>query len=420
MVQDNPVMNELEEMANFCTSGHRKGFFKKKRETRLYIYGHDEVHRMISKYLHYAEIRIDGFLMAHVRECDRYGEPFPIISLSELPNISSECYVKVIIAESDEIKNQVIRLLRELKTDETYLVSDWNMRTIPKKMVPRKVEDFYLEVNLADHCNLNCQCCDHFSPIAKKTFLDYDQYVKDIKRLASLTGGKMGLMKLQGGEPLLNDRVIDYMKVTREVFPDSPVCLFTDGLLLPKLGREPDPRKNFWEAVKKYEIEVRMTQYPIPIKMEAIVDVAKEHGIDVIFEPLPCLTRGARLWIFSEIGAGDYKGVKHSVKHPFDLEKKVEKFRYISCYQFNESIVLRDGKIYTCPMIPYSHYFNEAYDTNLEVKDDCFIDIYQAVSYEEIAEFCTRRTSFCDYCAVHKRFAMPWKQSSHGMHEWSL
>lgn len=54
-----------------------------------------------------------------------------------------------------------------------FLVSDWNRRTIPKKMLPRKIEDFFLEVNLADHCNLNCQCCDHFSPIAKPTFLNY-------------------------------------------------------------------------------------------------------------------------------------------------------------------------------------------------------------------------------------------------------
>lgn len=26
--------------------------------------------------------------------------------------------------------------------------------------------------HLADHCNLNCKCCDHFSPIAKEQYAD--------------------------------------------------------------------------------------------------------------------------------------------------------------------------------------------------------------------------------------------------------
>lgn len=128
-----------------------------------------------------------------------------------------------------------------------YIVSEWNKRTIEKKMMPRSLNDFYLEVNLADHCNLNCQCCDHFSPIASKTFLDFEQYAKDIKRLAYLTDGKIGLMKLQGGEPLLNERLIDYIRVTRESFPESHICLFTDGVLLSKWGGVPR-RKKYMEC----------------------------------------------------------------------------------------------------------------------------------------------------------------------------
>ena len=46
-------------------------------------------------------------------------------------------------------------------------------------------------------------------------------------------------------------------------------------------------------------------------------------------------------------------------------------------------------------MIPYAHFFNEKFNVNLEVKEDCFIDIYKAKTMEEITEFCTHRTSFC-------------------------
>jgi len=370
---------------------------------------------MISKYLFYAERPITGFIMPEVRECDRFGEPFPILTLPEVKRLWNKKNIGIIVATEDNLYNQVSDTLKMTGIHKFFFVSEWNKRTIVKKMEPRAIEDFYLEVNLADHCNLNCQCCDHFSPIAKETFLDFDQYVKDICRIAELTDGRIGLMKLQGGEPLLNERLLDYVEVTREVFPNSPICIFTDGLLLPKWGK-----KGFWEVVKRCDIEVRMTQYPIPFNLDKIVNDAKEADVEVTFEPPACLSKGSRLWVFSEIGSLTYRGVKNSVKHPFDLKGQQDKFRYISCYQFNESIVLRDGKIYTCPMIPYAHYFNEYFNQDLKVSDNCYIDIYNATSYWEIAEFCTRRTSFCDYCAVHKRYARPWKQSEHTMEEWVL
>lgn len=409
MVEDNPRMIELEEMVSFCN-----------RYKYTYIYDHQMPSMLLSKYFFMSQIKIDGFIMPIVRDCDRYNEPFPILTLSELGGHSSHAkrQTGILLLCNDEERNQIIALLKMIGYSNFYILSNWNIRTIQKKMMPRSINDFYLEVNLADHCNLNCQCCDHFSPIASKTFLDYDQYVKDLRRLAYLTDGKIGLMKLQGGEPLLNERLIDFMKVTREFFPDSHICLFTDGVLLPKWGNYQDER-NIWKAVLKYEIEIRMTQYPISLVTEKIVTAAESFGVPVTFDP-PEFKKGARLWIFSEIGALGYKGIKHSVKHPFDLNGNQEKYRWISCYQFNESIVLRDGKIYTCPMIPYAHYFNEYFDENLEVKEDAYIDIYQVQSFQEIAEFCTHRTSFCDYCAVHKRSSRPWKQSQHSVEEWSL
>ena len=88
-------------------------------------------------------------------------------------------------------------------------------------------------------------------------------------------------MKLQGGEPLINDRVLDYMKITREIFPNSQICLFTDGLLLPKWSSE---QNNIWKVIKECEIEIRMTQYPIPLKLEDIVNAAKEYNIPVTFD----------------------------------------------------------------------------------------------------------------------------------------
>jgi len=228
MVEDNPLMSELERMVAFC-----------KAHEHIYIYRTDATQTFIQKYLCMAELKIDGFIKPEVFEGDRATLTTPVYNFYEM-KLNVEDYgaekVGVIISNQDEVYNQIIDTLKMTGVNDFFIVGEWNKRAIPKKMRPRTVQEFFLEVNLADHCNLNCQCCDHFSPIATKTFLDFDQYVKDIKRLAKLTGGKIGLMKLQGGEPLLNERLIDYMKVTREVFPDSHICVFTDGLLLNQWG----------------------------------------------------------------------------------------------------------------------------------------------------------------------------------------
>lgn len=409
MVEDNPRMNELERMADFC-----------EMHKYIFIYRTDCTQKLISKYLHMADIRIQGFIKPEVYEGDRANEPFPIYNFPEIKKFSEQKgseNIGVIISTDDSVNNQVIDTLKMCGVTETFIVSNWNRRTIPKKMQPRSNDDFLLEVNIADHCNLNCQCCDHFSPIASKCFYDIEQFKKDMTRLSELTGSHIGLLKLQGGEPLICEDLIDYLEIARVLFPETYICIFTDGLLLTKWGERDD--KNIWEAIKKYEAEIRLTKYPINLNLKDIMRQADNHNI-TIYEEAPPYRKETRLWILTEIGASEYKGVKHSVKHPFDLTGKQDKYRWISCYQFNESIVLRDGKIYTCPMIPYSHYFNEAFDQNLEVKDDCYIDIYKASSYKEIAEFCTHRTSFCDYCAVHKRSVRDWKQSEHNVSEWVL
>ncbi len=410
MYADNPKIDEIEELAKFCQN-----------HQHVFIYQREQNQRMIAKYLNMAELPIRGYVLPEVLQEDRGWDKYPIYSLPEMKEFVDKHKgesIGVILSHDERLYCQTAETMNLCGIEDCFCVSEWNKRTIPKKMRYRLLRSFFLEVNLADHCNLNCQCCDHFSPIATETFLDFDQYVRDIKRLAELTNGQLGIMKLQGGEPLLNGRLIDFMRVTREMFPSTQIWVFTAGLLLEKWNSlEPD--KNIWEAVKKYSVRINLTRYPIGLDVDTIVKSAEEHGVPVSYE-IPEFKKDARLWIFSEIADPNKGGIKRSVRHPFDLSGKQEKFRWISCYQFNESIVLRDGKIYTCPMIPYAHYYNEYFGKKLAIHEDCYIDIYKASSYEEIAEFCTHRTSFCDYCAVHKREGYDWKQSEHTEWEWTL
>lgn len=400
MVNDNPLMSELERMADFCKS-----------TPHVFIYQLGETQKLISKYLAFSGLPIAGFIKPEVYEPDRLNEIFPIYTFAELARKFDKNDVGIILSVNDTVYSQVMENFELIGVHRFFPVSNWNKRTIAWKMRPRPIENFFVEVNLADHCNLNCQCCDHFSPIADEKFYDFNQYSKDIKQLSKLTNGRLGLLKFEGGEPFLNKNILNYFKAARDVFQDAPMVVITNGMLLTKL---PD---DVFEVIKQNDIEICMTHYPISINIDAIIERMKKFKIETTFNA-PGAGKVCRLNIFSEIGDMRYKGIKQSTKHPFDLSGRQETYRWISCYHFNECITMRDGKIYTCPIIPYSRYFNKYFKQNLPLKDDCYIDIYHAKSFEEIAEFCTHRVSFCDYCAVQKRHQIPWNQSACNINEW--
>lgn len=402
---DQPRWTQLLKMIPFCYE-HK----------HLFIWGTARPQRFLEKYLKMSGISVDGYIIT-----DTYGSMLPWwwqgndnCSIEEdektfhfhdlIEKYKNDSSFGILVAEEDMYLNDIVKQIssEHFSFDHVYFLSEYNKRAIAYKMTPRPVERMWIEVNLADHCNLNCQMCDHFSPVAKPHFLDLNEYTRDIKRLSQLTGGKMGIMKLQGGEPLLNDNIIDYIKVTRETFPDCIIFLFTAGLLLKQW--EKNPKGNLWQACHDYDVRIQFTIYPIGIDLDGIKALAKKYGV--------------MMDAFSEVGDRSFQGVKRSCKHPFRLEGDVEKWQFISCYQFNESITLKNGKLYTCPMIPYIDSFNEYFNQKLLVSDNDYIDIYKANSYEELAEFMTRRTDFCRYCDVVSRRHYDWKQSDHTIDEY--
>lgn len=393
MNNDQPIIWKLEEMICFCHAH---------KDIYIYGFGHDQ--KMLKKYLEMVDIKVQGYVVSdHMYDCTLRDEN--VIKCSEIPKVVNNLTdMGIIVATRDLYFNEILKNLFDagLPISNIHLLNGHNKRTISHKMTPRPKERMWIEVNLADHCNLNCQMCDHFSPLAKPTFLDLETFRRDMKRLAELTDGYIDIMKLQGGEPLLNDQAIEFIKITRELFPKAIIFFFTDGLLLKKW--EHHPNGNFWQACHDYNVRIELTVYPIGLKLDEIQALADKYKVT--------------LDAFTEVGNRQLAGVKRSVKHPFDLEGKAEKWQFISCYQFNECIVLKDGKLYTCPMIPYINHFNDYFHQNLTVSENDYIDIYKVKSYEELAEFVTHRTDFCRYCKVKDRRSFDWKQSSHTIDEY--
>ena len=254
----------------------------------------------------------------------------------------------------------------------------------------------YFEIHLTDHCNLNCQSCDNFSPLAKETFLDKKSFSNDFKQLSSLNGISITRLRLLGGEPLLHPSINHFLKVSRKYFPKAEIRLTTNGIKLSKMA------KTFWETCKENNIIIEITYYPIDISKDKIMELAKTYGVLVIpFDRTD-------------------KVIKTSYRNPITEERKGNaKDNYNRCYQRGRCMSLKDGKIYPCTCIPNVCHFNKYFNKNLEVTEKDYIDIYKIKDVKEIEKFLDTEVPFCTYCDVLGRTSgKKWETSKRNIGEW--
>jgi len=332
--------------------------------------------------------------------------------------------LRILISVTDKYVDEVILLLEEMGFSDygllsihncvTLMESTWKKRNnkeigvfIEKK---QELEDLqYLlflskqlkgdvlsfEVNLANHCNLNCQCCNHFSPIAKKEFLDIKQYKNDILRLRELFGEEgIGRVMLLGGEPLLNRNIIEVMRLTREIMDKAVIYIITNGVLLPKMEND------FWESCRELNIHIKFTRYPINFDYDYWVDYANKRGITMV----------------DETG----EKVKSTYRLPFCERGGLDPIKnYMKCYHANQCIVLRDGRLYTCPMSAWITILNEKYKKTFPELKKNSIDIYNVRDKQEIMDYLRKPVELCKYCEIDNyQYEIPWGTSKREIGEW--
>lgn len=263
----------------------------------------------------------------------------------------------------------------------------------------KKRRTLELSIHLTDHCNLNCKGCDNFSPVADEKYHCAGSLEKDFKRIYELANEKIriGAVKLTGGEPLLHPELIKILNSAGKYFSKiDNLCIVTNGILLLK------QESAFWETCKNNNIKVLITKYPIELPFNKIEEKAKAEGVVL-----------------------DYFGntqteLKRMHKMPLNLNG-TEDFRknFELCYKSIYCIMLDEGKIYTCSLVPYIKYFNKYFGTNLEVSKNDYIDIYSVQNMKEIFDFLCKPIPFCRYCNTKKPvYDIDWEISKKEITEW--
>lgn len=261
-------------------------------------------------------------------------------------------------------------------------------------IVPHPALQF--ETHLVEHCDLNCQMCTHFSPLARPRFTELGSFSRDMQRLRELFHSAVSYIMLLGGEPLLHPQVSDFLEITRMFFPHAEVILYTNGLRIPQM------KADFWESCHRNHITIILTRYPVPADYSRIDELIEEHRVAYQY----CNTPGRS---------------KRSSHYPLDLRGRQDpRQSFLACDMANRCIFLRDGRLYTCALIPNIWHFNEYFHQNLEVSPLDSIDIYQASSGAEIMRFLASPPPFCRYCDVLRRTILhEWTQSRKDILEWT-
>ena len=96
----------------------------------------------------------------------------------------------------------------------------------------------YLRISLTDKCNLRCRYCMPEEGVCKRShheMMNEDEVVTAVEVAASLGIHKI---RLTGGEPLVKRNIVSICRRVAAVEGITEVCLTTNGILLPQLGKQ--------------------------------------------------------------------------------------------------------------------------------------------------------------------------------------
>lgn len=323
----------------------------------------------------------------------------PVLSPSELQNKSKEidavlvCFMNS-IAFFDEIvslgkkcgfvRNRVFEAHMSLE-DELLLDKNivWSDAAYLSKPVLRS-----LETNIVDGCNLNCKGCSHFSNLFKRDDkVPFDVFRRDLKQVAEHT--YIHRFNMLGGEALLNENIIDYIKYARRLLPYSEIELISNGLLIPSQSDA------FFRCCEENDITISISGYRPTLRLkDKIKDVMDRYRI---------------VYIFREDVLEFGKNI--------DLSGNADKQEAVKRCRENKCHFLRNGKIYKCPFEALGNVFFKHF--GLDIRFDGGTDIYdEQLDWNKLIKRLYKEpVDACCYCGKEER--IEWQVENHPvMSDW--
>ena len=263
---------------------------------------------------------------------------------------------------SDRISFDLLRNNREKNFISTYLNSSY----LP-----------YLEFHISDHCNLNCKACEHYSGLVQNTkFTNYEKFAEDFIKLKKYIDD-IGVIRIMGGEPLLNPEINKYILLARNLYPLSIIYIVTNALLIMHM---PD---DFYATLRETNSRIHISFYPPVVqKIKEIYNFLVKRNIQVNVSPL-----------MEKFGMRQIL-VPHN--HPRET--------FYNCLQAHCHNIY-EGHISACFLPFTTKYFNDAF--NMHIPEDGTLNLYDNnLTTEKIKLHLSQPFERCRYCDYEVK--VPW------------
>lgn len=366
-------------------------FIPKHKE--IWLYGCGISGKSYFYFLQECGVHVNGFIQTtsppedmRIRIYEEFG--VPVVSVEDFrKHWKPSKKVGVLLTLHEKYYEEIMPILRFLGKD---LFEVGRSKYICQNHM-REIETCSFQI--VDHCNLACYACNVAAPIAKKKFMDFKNFSRDIELLHHAVGDRIKRLGITGGEALLHPECRSFLRKAREVFQNSQIELLTNGILLGSQSVD------FWENLRDYNITINMTRYPVNYPdFDKVIYYTGNYHINL------------------QIGAAD--GKKQSCYMPLK-EKPTQKFYdYAMCPLYNFPRVI-DGRLYPCCLMTEVEHINSHFGTNIIVDNEDSLDLSTVHSYQEVQAFLHKPLHLCRYCDLRNREVKDgWIPSKREKSEW--
>lgn len=259
------------------------------------------------------------------------------------------------------------------------------------------VTDFtpHLEIQVAEHCNLNCASCTHFSPLAEESYMTKEDFSSQLQKANKIFRGHCKSLKIMGGEPLLHPEIAELQRLAREAMPEIKITLQTNGILLTRMSED------FWKSCTDNDILVRVTRYPVKLDVDEIKCLAQRFKVNLKFHP--------------------EETIKSFNLYPLNIDGQSDAAENLAnCKMKLRYVLIKDGRLFPCPIAGNAEHFNSAFHHHLGCCEQDSISLEDVHSFEDYARFAHRPLSFCKHCLpTQYRRDIGWAHSKREISEWT-
>lgn len=246
----------------------------------------------------------------------------------------------------------------------------------------------HLDLIITEICSLNCKYCGSLMPFYKSPH-NFDRDLSNALDALLSSNCYIGELDIVGGEPLVNQRIIEY--ICNKYSNCEKIGVFemiTNGTIVPD--------KSVVESYSKLKHKyVLFSNYgKLSINQEKAVELFESYGIDVaVLETEDIENDDAREWIF-------YGELKH---YPFTNEKHQK--MYENCHEQKYCTTLLQNRLYRCPRM--AHSFNSGlvdYETLGKGVFDLMSEEFKSLSTSKKRDLlvewysCAVHPLGCEYC----------------------